>query len=242
MRENISSNRSAHPHGNNPAAQAIGGQNWQATKSEMTRTAILEATYNCFVHFGYHNTTTPRIADMANLSRGAMTHHFKSREDVIYAGVEHLYRKRIGEYESLMLEATQKYRGKDNLTPDNLATNATEIMDGVVRAVWKYFTLSSYQVHLELISASRTDPKLAEHIERLNKNAERVVPKLFKQIFPLIPNDDDKLELVFDLLFFTLRGMSVSYIHHHHRSRIEKTLQHLAEDCLKIIQLPDMAK
>jgi AcrR family transcriptional regulator len=216
-----------------PISQGFSGNSWQTTKSEMTRAAILEATYNCFVEFGYHNTTTPRIADMANLSRGAMTHHFKSREELIYASVEFLYHKRIGEYEQLMLDATKKYRGKVGVAED-----APAIMNDVVRGVWAYFTLPSYQVHLDLIVASRTDQKMAELIERLNKNAECVVPKLFKKIFPLIPDNNDKLELVFDLLFFTLRGMSISYIHHHQQLRIEQTLQHLAEDCLKIIHLP----
>jgi hypothetical protein len=131
-----------------------------------------------------------------------------------------------------MITATRKYKQKA-LTKQY----DKKIMDGVVRGVWRYFTLPSYQVHLELIVASRTDPKLAEHIERHNRNAERVVPDLFKKLFPIMMDDDEKLELIFDLLFFTLRGMSISYIHYHQRLRIEKTLQHLADDCLKIIRV-----
>ena len=36
----------------------------------------LEAAVRCFVDHGYANTTTAMIADEANVSRGAMMHHF----------------------------------------------------------------------------------------------------------------------------------------------------------------------
>ena len=49
---------------------------WQAEKSAMTRSAILEATIQCLLELGYANTTTALIANYAGVSRGAMMHHF----------------------------------------------------------------------------------------------------------------------------------------------------------------------
>ena len=54
-------------------------EGWQAKKSAMTREAILEAAIHCIIDHGYAQTTTSLIADHANVSRGAMTHHFPSR-------------------------------------------------------------------------------------------------------------------------------------------------------------------
>ncbi|MCB1668973.1 MAG: TetR/AcrR family transcriptional regulator [Pseudomonadales bacterium] len=209
--------------------------NWQAAKSQMTRTTILEATCECIAKYGYANTTTPRIADIADVSRGAMTHHFKSREDVIFAGAAYLYQSRLEEYKKLMAQATESYQqvsGRDSKRQD-------ELMRHIVRGFWKYFTLPSYYVHLDLIVASRTDPKLAAHIEYLNREAEKVVPQIFKQFLSIFKKSDKTAELVFDLLFFTLRGMSISYVNNRKHLRVENMLDHLAHDCLNLINTND---
>ncbi len=44
----------------------------QALKSAQTRLQLIEATIRCLIQFGYANTTTPRVAVEAGLSRGAM--------------------------------------------------------------------------------------------------------------------------------------------------------------------------
>ncbi|MEL7030387.1 MAG: helix-turn-helix domain-containing protein, partial [Pseudomonadota bacterium] len=69
-----------------PAA-AIGRQ---AQKSASTQKVIVEAAINCLLKYGYAQTTTPRIAEEAGLSRGAMMHHFSNRITVIQAAIEHL--------------------------------------------------------------------------------------------------------------------------------------------------------
>ncbi|MCB1669431.1 MAG: TetR/AcrR family transcriptional regulator [Pseudomonadales bacterium] len=208
---------------------------WQAIKSQLTRASILEATCECISRFGYANTTTPKIADIADISRGAMTHHFKSREEVIFAGAEYLYKSRLEEYKKLIAQATESYQQINGREPEKLR----EVIAQIIRGFWKYFTLPSYYVHLELIVASRTDTRLAEHLERLNFEAERVVPQIFKQFMSIFKKSDKTAELVFDLLFFTLRGMSISYIHDRKHFRVENMLDHLTRDCLNIINRND---
>jgi hypothetical protein len=66
---------------------------WQAEKSQMTRTSILEATLQCLVQVGYAQTTTEKIASQAGISRGAMTHHFKSRAMVFNAVAKYIVEK-----------------------------------------------------------------------------------------------------------------------------------------------------
>ena len=80
------------------------GEGWQAEKSALTRQAILEAAVRCFVEHGYANTTTAMIADEANVSRGAMMHHFPSRSAVMTAVVGYLHARRLNEYRALMTD------------------------------------------------------------------------------------------------------------------------------------------
>jgi hypothetical protein len=75
------------------------GVTWQAEKSLATRSQILDATLQCRVELGYTQTTTEKIAQKASMSRGAMTHHFKSRVDVFNAAAEYITDLRAAEYE-----------------------------------------------------------------------------------------------------------------------------------------------
>ena len=78
------------------------GKSWQKTKSEQTKTAILNAALDCFLSIGFNNTTTEKIAKQAKVSRGAMLHHFPQRLDLIRASVQHLHRKRLEAFEETL--------------------------------------------------------------------------------------------------------------------------------------------
>ena len=44
--------------------------------------------------YGYNGTTTPRVAEMAGVTRGAQVHHFGSKNDLVIAALQHLAAKR----------------------------------------------------------------------------------------------------------------------------------------------------
>jgi len=50
--------------------------------AEMTRQALLEAALKLFIQKGYHNTSIEDIVQEARLTRGALYHHYKSKEEI----------------------------------------------------------------------------------------------------------------------------------------------------------------
>lgn len=59
---------------------------------ELTVTRILNAAQKLFLQKGYEHTTMQDIVDeLGNLSKGAIYHHFKSKEDIIDAVVTRFY-------------------------------------------------------------------------------------------------------------------------------------------------------
>ncbi len=52
----------------------------QKERSEKTRNRIITATIKSLVEVGYRNTTTERILEKAGVSRGALQHHFPTRD------------------------------------------------------------------------------------------------------------------------------------------------------------------
>jgi AcrR family transcriptional regulator len=65
-------------------------------RSATTRRQILEATIRLLESHGYGAVTNIRVAEAAGVSRGAMMHHFPTRQDLLVATVEFAYSKLLG--------------------------------------------------------------------------------------------------------------------------------------------------
>jgi AcrR family transcriptional regulator len=54
----------------------------QQQRTDETRTRILEAAEKCFAQHGYDGTGVAEICQAANLSKGAVYHHFASKHEI----------------------------------------------------------------------------------------------------------------------------------------------------------------
>src|SRR5262245_34796413 len=70
------------------------GPGWQQQKSAQARVAILDAAIDCLEKYGYAQTTTQLIAKSASISRGAMLHHYATKQDLIAAVIDYAVYKR----------------------------------------------------------------------------------------------------------------------------------------------------
>lgn len=63
----------------------------QAERSEDMRRRILDAAVDLLSQKGYAGFRTADVAEAAGVSRGAQTHHFPSKDDLVVAVVEHVF-------------------------------------------------------------------------------------------------------------------------------------------------------
>jgi AcrR family transcriptional regulator len=63
----------------------------QAERTEETREKILDAAVNVLTVKGYAGFRTVDVAATAGVSRGALTHHFPTRDDLLLAVVEEVF-------------------------------------------------------------------------------------------------------------------------------------------------------
>ncbi|MGX1756266.1 TetR/AcrR family transcriptional regulator [Streptomyces lydicus] len=68
----------------------------QQERSRATRLKLLEAAVSCLAERGWSGSTVSVVAERAGVSRGAAQHHFRTREDLFTAAVEHVAEKRQG--------------------------------------------------------------------------------------------------------------------------------------------------
>jgi AcrR family transcriptional regulator len=123
----------------------------QAERRAETRAALLDATIESLVTYGYANTTTGRVAELAGVSRGAQIPYFRSRAELVGAAVAHLAEKRI--------EAVQERFGPD-------LVSAEELLD----AMWEEHQGPIFDATLELWVASRTDAELRKILHRIERD------------------------------------------------------------------------
>src|ERR1700753_2115463 len=74
-----------------------------ARRSNVQRTVemknrLLSATIDVLLKRGYTDLTTREVAARAACSRGAFQHHFRTKEELVLAAVEHLFDERTAQF------------------------------------------------------------------------------------------------------------------------------------------------
>lgn len=178
--------------GNKPGKTVPSG--WQAQKSAATKKQILEAAIRCFVDLGYSGTTTIKIAERAGLSRGAMLHHFPSKQAVVTAAIDYLHTKR--------LKAFRKAIETIPLSKDRLRA-------GLI-AYWKHVTHPMFVAFHELKVTARTDPELSEILEPAEKAFKQEWYNTAHEVFPEWRDDPKLLDVAMDVTQCFLDGMAIN--------------------------------
>src|SRR5215468_10776770 len=73
------------------------GPRTQQQRREETRRALLDAAVQSLIEVGFARTTTLEVQRRADVSRGALLHHFPSKAMLLVAAVDHLAEMRAQE-------------------------------------------------------------------------------------------------------------------------------------------------
>jgi len=122
-------------------------------QAEAARERILSAVIDCLDRYGYAETSISRIQEAAGFSRGALTHHFPSKEEMMVVAAERL------------LRPTLSLRRRKH--PAGAASEAVLAVDVEADIVWMWEKLvdtSEGRALLEILVASRTDDVLRQRI------------------------------------------------------------------------------
>src|SRR4051794_25442542 len=137
----------------------------QQQRRDETRRALLDAAVESLIEVGFARTTTLEVQRRADVSRGALLHHFPSKAELLVAAIEHLAEMRAREMKAFAALLPPESPGD---APDDAARGGVrgpailldERTDAVLGLLWQCFSGTFFKVSMELRTAARTDPEL----------------------------------------------------------------------------------
>lgn len=123
------------------------------SRADRTRLRIFDAVTHCLDRFGYAETSINRVQTTAGVSRGALTHHFPSKEEMMVRTLEHLLAPVRGPEQAGESAHMLRKGGKSSTLPEEL------------HRLWaRVINTREGRAVMEILVASRTDQALSSRI------------------------------------------------------------------------------
>ncbi|MBX3642159.1 MAG: TetR/AcrR family transcriptional regulator [Rubrivivax sp.] len=181
----------------------------QAERSGATRARILDAALVLLGEKGYAGLRTLDVAQAAGVSKGAQTHHFPSKDDLVVAVVEHVFQRAS---EQARDRARRVRRG---ITPD-------EAIKALIADAQEFFFSELFLVALDLAIQGRLREAARNPMTELSAATRLPVEAQWRAalVESGVPGD-----VADDLLWLTLsivRGLAVRRLWQHDAPRFNR--------------------
>ncbi|MBF0377973.1 MAG: TetR/AcrR family transcriptional regulator [Desulfamplus sp.] len=169
----------------------------QAQRSAETQIKLFEATLDSLQEFGYRGTSLSKIMLKAGVSKGAWSHHFTSKSELVVAASEYILNKAI--------ETTQDWV---------LSLNSSNLkLFDIFDFIWNNFYIGRHRdIWLELNIACRTDGNLKDRLSPIIAHFHKSINKAWKSYTTAKGYNDKVSEHIMILTINCFRGMAIQSI------------------------------
>ncbi len=168
----------------------------QEERAATTRARILDATVDCLVEEGYSATTTTAVQQRAGVSRGALMHHFPSKQELLIDAVAHLTVQR-GVWLGQQAAA--------------LGTGTDRTAAGIA-LLWQAMTGPLFAAAIELWVAARTDEDLRDALVVSERRLGRSAREFLAEVLGAQDPDEPAFRDALDHVLQVFRGASLTAI------------------------------
>lgn len=179
----------------------------QAERTEETRTRVLDAAVEMLRKKGYAHFRTADVAKAAGVSRGAQLHHFRTKEKLVYATMEHVFHNVL---ETSCSRALAIKKGDD-------------LLEKVIDDAREFFFSTAFFISLD-IATSINSKRFREQLMDMVRNARLPAEQAWRQA--LIAHGMPK-QTADDVLWLTLglvRGLAVRMLWQNEPARFDRLL------------------
>ncbi len=140
----------------------------QEERREATRAALLDATIDCLVDYGYSATTTTKVVERAGVSRGAQVHHFPTKAELVSEAVRRLAQRRVRE---IRAEVEKLPKG-------------VKRRDATLDLLWHQHSGPLFAASIELWVAARSDKELRASLLPVEREVIALVREITAEQLP----------------------------------------------------------
>jgi AcrR family transcriptional regulator len=200
----------------------------QQQRREETRRALLDAAVESLIEVGFARTTTLEVQRRADVSRGALLHHFPSKAELLVAAVDHLAEMRARELkafasqlppEGAEAEGGSRRAGGEHVVGGDARTGA------VLDLLWQCFSGTFFKVSMELRTAARTDPELRRVLTVAERALRDRIVAQSRTLFGRAVAEHPGLERALDLTLQLMIGAAMSSVLHGETSHLDDLIE-----------------
>jgi len=168
----------------------------QEQRTATTRARLVDATLDCLLAKGYAATTTADIAERAGLTRGALSHHFAGKDE-------------------LVVEAFDRHL---TLVSSDIRTYASLVREGslslsdFIDRVWTIMSGRFFMLTLEEITAARHNNYLRTRLVSRTRVFHDDLDEVWRHFFAGSTLNAREVEVMLNATLCLLRGMGVQTV------------------------------
>ncbi|MBX9589860.1 MAG: TetR/AcrR family transcriptional regulator [Hyphomonadaceae bacterium] len=166
-------------------------------KGAAMRARLRAATEALIAEVGIEGATTVEVARRCEVSRGAMLHHYPTRDELIIDTARHFW---------------QRARDNVSIFADDMRKGRAGAAEFVDRLYEEVFPAQSLVIMLELMVGGRSDTKIGRAIKEILTDLFRAYEELGEHAFGSRGLSSQRIHVVITLIVSALRGLRIQQI------------------------------
>lgn len=161
----------------------------QQIRSIRAQEAICESTIELLSESGYGETSLSRVAARAGFSKGALQHHFATKEDLIAATLDRLLERAV---------STTPYKAK-----------VISVEEALLIAWKKFINTAAYRALMEILGAARTDKQLQIRISSQLLDWGKKLDQQSLELYEATSGDTEEVVMLLNMTRSFFRGLLI---------------------------------
>ena len=175
----------------------------QEERRETTRRKLLEAAANCIARFGFANSPLGVIAKHAGVTRGAVQHHFGTRNELLLAVVD--------EFGQQLIALSRNLTGRH--------APLTARIDSICSRYWETFSSPHFLAVIQIWLGVQNEPRIYRSVLNRIRWFEVELDRQWIDLFSDSPMGEKGLRAARHVTLGTMRGLALRMTYSRDASR-----------------------